>query len=73
MVVVVVVVVCCQQSAFLATNDPSKVHNCTDHLHSEISSRALAKFHNIEKIKKLFESHVYFVRILIRFYTYSNN
>jgi len=35
-----------------ATKVPSKVHDCTDHLRSEISPRAIATFHNIEKTRK---------------------
>jgi len=43
---------------------------------SEISSRALATFQDIGKIRKqgkLFELNVYFVRIFTKFYTYSSN
>jgi len=43
---------CCQQSAFFATNTHSEVRNCTDHLRSEISSRALATFQNRKKTQK---------------------
>jgi len=69
---------CCQQSAFFAINAP-KVRNCAvppDHFRSEISYRALATFQNIGKTIKqgtLFQLNMYFVRILIKFYTYSYN
>jgi len=69
---------CCQQSAFFAINAP-KVWNCavpSDDLRSEISYRALATFQNIGKTIKqgtLFQLNMYFVRILIKFYTYSNS
>jgi len=74
----------CQQSAYFAINAPSKVRNCAvppAHLRSEISYRALATFQNIGKRryfnqkgqKTLFQSNMYFVRILTKFYTYSNN
>jgi len=57
----------------------SKVRNCAappDHLGSEISYRALATFQNTGKTIKqgrLSQSNMYSVRILIKFYTYSNN
>ena len=51
----------------------TEARNCADHLRSEISSRALAPFQNIEKTRKQEEAiwitvNVYFVRILIRIY-----
>jgi len=61
-----------------AINAPN-LRNCTvppDHLRSEVSYRALATFQNIGKTIKqgtLFQLSMYFVRILIKFYTYSNN
>jgi len=61
------------------TNAPFKVRNCEvprDHLHSEISSRALVTIQHIGKTRKQgkpFELNLYFFRILIKFYTYSNN
>jgi len=42
----------CQHSAFFATNVASQVRNCAGYLRSEISSRALATFHNITKRRK---------------------
>jgi len=64
---------------FFTINAPFKVCNCevpADHFYSEISSRALVTIQNIRKTRKqgnLFELNMYFVRILIKFYAYSNN
>jgi len=61
------------------TNAPFKVRHCEippDHLRSAISSRALVTIQNIGKTRKqrnLLELIMCFVRILIKFYTYSNN
>jgi len=66
------------KSIFFAINAP-KVRNCAvppDHLRSEASYRALATFQNIGKTTKqgrLFQLSMYFVRILRKFYTLSNN
>jgi len=55
------------------------MRNCAvppNHLRSETSYRALATFQNIGKTIKqgtLFQLNMYFVRILIKLYTYSNN
>jgi len=54
----------------------STVRSSTRSLRSEISYRPLATFQNIGKTIKQatrFQSNMYFVRILIQFYTYSNN